>query len=312
MTDPRLDIARARWALGNAPARLVATRENHVYRVEREGRVMALRLHRPGLRTTAELVSELQWMAALAGGGLTVPVPVPASDGSLCVEAAGSLIDMVSWLDGDPMGRDGALADLADPRVAFYRLGGAMAQLHDVSDRWTPPEGFVRPHWDQDGLVGEAPLWGRFWDSVLLDEGQAALMRTARGLARERLRSIASSADYGLIHADLVPENVLVSGAALCMIDFDDGGFGFRLFDLATSANRADRADPSGGLRQALIDGYLSRRAIDLSELPLFQAVRAFTYAGWISERMNEPGARERAARLVGNATRWAARLFGR
>jgi Ser/Thr protein kinase RdoA (MazF antagonist) len=288
VTDPRLDIARARWGFGDAPMRLVAMRENHVYRVDLPEGPVALRLHRPELRTRAELVSELQWMTALATGGLTVPLPVTARDGALCAEAAGSLIDVVSWLDGEAMGRDGVLAELADAEAAFAVLGGEMARLHDVSDRWTLPEGFHRPHWDVDGLVGETPLWGRFWDCAFLDDAQAALLRAAREAARERLSAIAGTADYGLIHADLVPENVLTGGNTVRLIDFDDGGFGFRLFDLATSANRADRADPSGSLRRALIDGYLARRAIDLTDLPLFQALRAFTYVGWISDRTDD------------------------
>lgn len=311
MTDPRLSLARDRWGIGEAPLRLVATRENHVYRVERDGG-LALRLHRPGLRSEAELLSELQWMRALAAGGLSVPIPVPALGGALCIQTDGGLVDVVTWLDGAPMGRDGALADLPDAPAAFAALGVAMALLHDLSDRWTPPPGFTRPAWDAEGLVGEAPLWGRFWESALLTVDQRELLSRARDVAREGLQALEATADRGLIHADLVPENVLIDGAAVSLIDFDDCGTGFRLFDLATSANRADRADPSGGLRRALIDGYQTRRAIDPAALPLFQALRAFSYVGWISDRLSEPGAGERAVRMISNATRWAERLLGR
>lgn len=300
-----------RWGLGDAPLRLVATRENHVYRVERDGEVLALRLHRPGLRTEAELVSELRWMAALADGGLSVPAPVPAGDGALCISANGALVDVVTWLGGAPMGIDGALADLPDARAAFAALGAAMARLHELSDAWTPPSGFDRPHWDVEGLVGDAPLWGRFWDSALLTPAERDLLVRARDAARERLQAIAQTADRGLIHADLVPENVLIDGATVGLIDFDDSGFGCRLFDLATSANRADRADPSGALRAALLEGYGACRAIDLTDLPLFQALRAFSYVGWISDRLSEPGADVRATRMIATATHWAGRLLG-
>ena len=34
---------------------------------------------------------------------------------------------------------------------------------------------------------------------------------------------------------DLVRENVMVDGDKLQLIDFDDGGFGFNLYDLATT-----------------------------------------------------------------------------
>jgi hypothetical protein len=79
---------------------------------------------------------------------------------------------------------------------------------------------------------------------------------------------------------------------ACFLIDFDDGGFGFRLFDLATTANRLDRHDPTGGAGARLLQGYLATRALDLTHLPLFRALRAMTYVGWVITRLHEPGAR--------------------
>ena len=41
--------------------------------------------------------------------------------------------------------------------------------------------------------------------------------------------------DRGLIHADLLGENILDDGAGLRLIDFDDCGWGFRFYDLGTA-----------------------------------------------------------------------------
>ena len=51
-----------RWALTAPVMVLAAHRENKVYRVEATEGTFALRYHRPGYRTDAELLSELQWM----------------------------------------------------------------------------------------------------------------------------------------------------------------------------------------------------------------------------------------------------------
>lgn len=308
LTEPA-DIFAA-WGLEGAPCRLVAQRENRVFRVETPAGPRALRLHRPGLRTDAQLRSELDWMAALAAGGIAVPAPCPTPDGALCVTSGGVIADMVSWIEGRPMGVDGALAPLDDAPAAYRALGREMARLHDISDAWTPPAGFTRPAWDADGLVGPDPLWGRFWENPLLMAAQADLLVRARDVARDRLAARAGRMDEGLIHANLVPENVILTTTGPALIDFDDGGWGARAFDLATVANRALRAENPRALIDALLAGYSTARPLDRTDLGLFQALRAFSYVGWIVPRLGEPGARGRADRFIALAETMARTLL--
>ncbi len=308
MIDPGTYLAA--WGLGQAPCRLVARRENHVYRVETPAGPVALRLHRPGYRSRAEIESELDWMAALSAGGLAVPTPRPTMAGALCIEADGTMADVLSWIEGRPMGIDGRLASLDDAPAAYHALGSAMARLHAVSDAWDSPAGFARPAWDADGLVGDAPLWGRFWENPLLSPGQRDLLRAARDRARDRLAARNGALDVGLIHADLVPENVILTGRGPVMIDFDDGGRGARAFDLATAANRALREDHSTALIEALVEGYADKRPLERADLALFQSLRAFTYVGWIVPRLGEPGAQVRAERFIALAERMARDLL--
>ena len=72
MTDI-VDQALALWGMPDAPCRLVAQRENMVYHVAAPQGPVALRMHRPGYRSTDELTSELHWMAALSQGGELQP-----------------------------------------------------------------------------------------------------------------------------------------------------------------------------------------------------------------------------------------------
>ena len=176
-----------------------------------------------------------------------------------------------------------------------------MAKLHIASDAWTPPADFTRPAWDADGLIGEAPLWGRFWDNPTLAHGQKEILQTFRTKARVALAE--GDHDYGLIHADLLRENILVDGEALHLIDFDDGGPGFRLFELATTLFRIKDEPNFPELRNALIDGYQSVRPINITHLPLFIALRACTYVGWIVDRMEIPNAPARNTEHISNAT---------
>ncbi len=307
MTDT-VGKALTLWGLSGHSTTLVAHRENQVYRIFATP-PLALRLHRRGMRSKAELLSELDWMAALEARGLSVPRPHPALDGALCQQINGQIVDVLGWLDGVPMATLGRLNPMIDGLAAYRALGQAMANLHLKSDDWTPPSQFQRHAWNAEGLLGEAPLWGRFWENPRLTPGQAALMSRARDKAARMLAALPAP-DYGLIHADLVQENVLIGPGGPHLIDFDDGGFGHRLFDMATVLNFILREPDPEPLQQAFTQGYLASRDIDLTALPLFQAIRAFTYVGWIVPRLSEPGAEARQTRFTALASRMAEALL--
>ncbi len=286
------------WALDVREIGLVAQRENAVYRVATEDDThFALRLHRKGYQTDAALLSELHWMQHLKAAAIDVPEPIPTTTGTLLSWEDGFAVDLLSWLEGQPLGSISTPLDVADRNATFFAMGALMARVHAASDAWTPPDGFVRSAWDLDGLIGETPLWGRYWENPALTADQAELLIALRAIARRQLST--HTLDVGLIHADMVPENVLVAPHGLQLIDFDDSGYGYRLFDIATAALKY-RAEPDiDTLTQSLINGYHSVRPLDVTLLPLFMLLRAQTYLGWIMQRINEPGAAARQDRLI-------------
>lgn len=302
MPDADVALALAFWGLQDSPTTLIAARENRVYRVDAPGGPLVLRLHRAGYRSRAELASELDWMAELSRQGVRVPEPIPTLQGDRCVEVNGRLADILTFLDGQPLMSAGHWAETFPPEHSASQIGKTLADLHTLSDRWKRPAGFSRPHWNAAGLVGPTPLWGRFWENPHLTASQRTLFTAFRDRAEQDLAAFGPALDYGLIHADAVPENVLVSPDGVFLIDFDDGGFGFRLFDLATAANRLDRHDPTGRTSARFLQGYQDRRPIDLSALPLFRCLRAMTYVGWVISRLDEPGAAARCTRFIAEA----------
>lgn len=310
--------ALAEMALDHWPGiigkpRLVMHRENSVFRVETESGPAALRLHRAGYHAPEAIRSELDWMAHLASSGLSVPLPMPARDGRRLVEielagAPARCADLLSWLDGEPLGRTGVLftRPVAETTAHFRELGAALARLHAVSDAWTPPAGFSRHAWDRDGLVGDEPFWGRFWALPEIDTEQAEFLLATRDRVRADLDAfIRTRPDFGLIHADPVRENVLVHGGGVALIDFDDSGFGFRLFDIATALIKNRHEPHFAAFQAALLAGYESQRNLADAErdaLPLFMLLRALTYLGWAEARRDEPGMAERRRRLLAEA----------
>ncbi|MGH6634027.1 MAG: phosphotransferase enzyme family protein, partial [Sphingopyxis sp.] len=118
-------------------------------------------------------------------------------------------------------------------------------------------------------------------------------------------------ARFGLIHADLIPDNLLHHERMLRPIDFDDSGFGWHLFDIATILFAYLDEPFYESVEDALFAGYRSVRALDDSErarLPLFMLLRSLTYLGWIQTRADTAIAQDLAPLLIDRACRLATR----
>jgi Ser/Thr protein kinase RdoA (MazF antagonist) len=301
-----MDLARraaAAWGLGQASLTFVAGRENQVYRVvDASSAQFALRIKRPGYRSFIELESELQWMAALDRAGLLVPQPVPSLRGQLLEAVGDHLVDLLTWLPGQTLGSAMQEAPSPDVERLFQTLGQHIARLHQASSAWIPPATFSRVRWDADGLLGEAPVWGRFWEHPALSDDDRHLFERFRFAAKRDLLRWQDRLDFGLIHADLVRENVLLSRGQIGILDFDDGGWGFRVFDVATTLLKF--IDDAGYplIKSALLKGYQHLRPLETDTLDLFLGLRALSYVGWVVPRLSERGAAERSQRYVSTA----------
>lgn len=296
-------MALARWGLAGANVTLIAARENAVYRVDAADGPLALRLHRKGYRSDAELAAELDWMAVLSKSGLSVPTPIKSISQSHLEVVDDIQVDVLTWLEGETLDKTLPTFGAEKRRQIFRQLGCEMASLHAASDAWKGAASCNRPAWNAAGLLGDAPLWGRFWENPGLVPSEQELFLAFRDRAEKDLISLSSDLDFGLIHADLVPANVMIAGDAMHLIDFDDGGFGFRLFEVATALLKHCNAPDYEALQSALIEGYLSRRPLNTSTLNLFLALRAVTYVGWNIARAGEDRSDTRNARFIAQAT---------
>jgi Ser/Thr protein kinase RdoA (MazF antagonist) len=272
----------AAQAWGGRIRRVLRDRENHVLEMTLpSGDRAALRLHRAGYQTPEAIRSELWWCAELARAGLPVPAALPALDGQLLVRLPdGRHASVIAWMEGEALGEAAKPFALPLPQVldAYHALGQLMARVHQTTDALTLPDGFTRPRWDLDGLVGDEPLWGRFWEHPVATPDQRATLLRARDALRERL-----TGEIGLIHADLLRENVLVNAGSVSLIDFDDSGFGFRLHDLGTALLQTFQHPDQPQIRAALMAGYGTK---DEATVMAFTLARALASVGWTMPRL--------------------------
>jgi Ser/Thr protein kinase RdoA (MazF antagonist) len=289
---PRFGISR------DASLTLINHRENAVFRLDdpASGQRFAMRVHREHYQSEQSIRSEVSWMEALGQAGVRTPEVCRGTDGEPVQTVSVPEVpeprhcDLFRWIEGTP----------PDPEdMGTYRLLGEInARLHKHAKSWQRPPGFHRHFWDDEGLLGELPIWGRFQDLKVLSGEQRDLLFRARDVAREKLDRFGKDPDrFGLVHADFMPENILVGDGVPRVIDFDDSGFGWFMYDLATLLAFLF-TDPDRYQRtlQAWVEGYrsVSRLPDDhLEVLPPLIMARFLISLGWLHTRSETPMAVE-------------------
>ncbi|WP_419946059.1 phosphotransferase enzyme family protein [Candidatus Poriferisodalis sp.] len=280
---------------------LVGVSENITFRAVESGSRQAyvLRLHRPGYHTAEELDSERVWLAALRDYGIAVPTPVSTPDGRhfVPVEIGFSEIRQAGlnlWAEGEivgelltqPGGTQNPFPHVADQFGAF---GALMAAMHNQATSWTPPQSFCRHRFDLEGLLGETPFWGRFWEHPKLTANERSLLLQTRDACRAKLAQYGEpERTFSMIHADLHLANLLVSDGQLAVIDFDDAGFGWHQYDIAVAMYHSRAAPDFDEAATAFLRGYRSVCPIsddDLGLVPMFELIRGMALIGWKAQR---------------------------
>jgi Ser/Thr protein kinase RdoA (MazF antagonist) len=310
------------WGLPDGRLELLKYRENAVFSVTAPGgRRHVLRIHRPGYRTDAEIRSEAAWTRALSRSGIPAPELAPTRDGDVLTVVGLEGVpgprqcDLLPWVEGRPLGslEGGVGLDPAAIRLTYRTVGEIAARLHEHGATWEPPPGFVRPAWDVESLVGSDPAFGRFWELGVLSDAQRALLLRARDRARERLLAFGCASDrYGLVHGDLIPDNLLAGPQGVRLIDFDDCGPSWYAFELATSLFPL-LDGPLPEAQEAYLEGYRAVRALpeeQLALLPSFFAARGLSYLGWPVGRSEMELSRTLAPFLAQTITRLSERYL--
>lgn len=297
---PSLDrLAQAALSLWDLPrgarVRLINVSENVTYRVEHEGTPLAvLRVHRVGYHSLAAIRSELDWLSALrADRVLEVPSVIPGRNGAAvqAVEDAGAgelrHLVMFEHLAGEmPDESVGAAA-------RFEELGELAARCHLHVQGWQRPAGFERLSWDLPAVFGPAPHWGDWRDAPHLAEVERKLLERVEVVLERRLTAYGQVPDrYGLIHADMRLANLLVTPEKTRVIDFDDCGFGWFLYDFAAAVSFIEEDPRLQEWQAAWLRGYQRVRPLseaDRAELPSLIMLRRMALLAWIGSHIEAP-----------------------
>ncbi|MBA3909163.1 MAG: aminoglycoside phosphotransferase [Rhodobacter sp.] len=244
---------------------------------------LILRLHRPGYHTAQEIASELAWLTALQGlSGLRAVRPVAGRDGPVS-EVDGRLVVGFARIAGQELQPGDDLSQWFGP------LGEVTARLHLHARGWTPPTGFTRKRWDVETILGPHPHWGHWRLAKGLESAGEELLQRATGNLAVRLRVYGTDAKvFGLIHADLRLANLMVDDLGLWAIDFDDCGFGWWAYDLASALSFIETDPRLPDLIARWCEGYARvapLAAADRAMIPALILLRRVLLTAWLSTR---------------------------
>ena len=307
------------WGIGaEARLQLLNISENATYRIDDPARAepLILRVHRTGYHTRNAVETELAWMKALQSeAGVETPQAIPALNGDLILTVASPdlaeerFVVMFAHIPG----HEPDAGNLIEP---FTRLGAIAARMHRHARGWARPAWFERLVWDCDGAIGPHGNWGDWRDGLALDAERIALLQRLADTLRARLTRFGSGpARFGLIHADLRLANLLVSGGDTRVIDFDDAGLGWFLYDLATAVSFMEEREDLPELIAAWVAGYRSEAPLaaeEEAEIPTFLMLRRLTILAWVGSHAETDLARELGVPYTEGTVRLAQQYLAR
>ena len=159
--------------------------------------------------------------------------------------------------------------------------------------------------------------WGDWRAAPNLTPANRVTIEAAEQALRGRLAAYGKgSARYGLIHGDMRLANLIIQDGAPRLIDFDDCGFGWFMYDFAAAISFIEDDQRVPELKSAWLNGYRVVRALpaeDEAEIDTMIMLRRLALLAWIGSHIEAPEPQALApdfARVTAELGRaWLARL---
>lgn len=283
------------WDLpADATARRINVSENTTYLVEGNGDRAVLRIHRHGYQSPRAIACELAWSTALRdSGAVSTPAARLGRDGQAIQQGCAQGLDSPRWMvlfDHVPGTRPEETSDLTG---SFAHLGALAARTHLHAMTWQRPEPFERLVWDAEAVFAPDARWGQWRAAPKVTPEISKVLAAVETTVCQRLQAFGKGPErYGLIHADMRLANLLVDGEQTHLIDFDDCGFGWHLYDFAAAISFIEDHPQVPALQTAWMRGYRSVRALpqeDETEIGTFVMLRRLALLAWIGSHMEAP-----------------------
>lgn len=261
--SPVADDLLLHWAHDEGRAKYWRASSNFVFFFKAFGQDRVLRFNHDSERTVNEIQAEVDYVQTVARRGMRVAEPIRSLGGnyveSIATDQGRFHVVVFEALPGKQLDFEELSAD------QLVRWGKALGELHLAATGYNQPG---RPSW-QDHLRMVAEL---------VPPEESGALKELEQLGDELNQLTVTEQNFGLIHYDFEPDNLIWDGDQPGIIDFDDCAWYWFVADIALAlsdlfgdcASKVDFQNPS---YQQFIQGYRSVRPIaqtELALLPLF------------------------------------------
>ena len=213
----------------------IGTNANSVFKItDQMNNCYSLRIHQSrndameDVWTEKEVIhSEMVWLEALTREtDLVVPSPIKNNDTDYVTSINGLNCTLLKWVDGEQK------PIVPSSEEAGY-VGEMIGKLHKHSSAWIVPFNFHRPLFDHTRILQSLEKLSQLADKDELNKDEVKIVKLAGERAISMMTDIeGTSGNWGIIHADLIPNNFVFYEREVRAIDFGACGFGYYLFDL--------------------------------------------------------------------------------
>jgi Ser/Thr protein kinase RdoA (MazF antagonist) len=241
---------------------------------------------------------------------MATPVPVAGRNGEWVQEVEGRHVVLFRW----QLGCTPYIG--MDLRRPIRDLGAIAARMHAHSRAWRKPQNFERFTWDFEAALGERARWGHWSHGLGIDPGRCDLFTRAADLVRKRLAQYGAGPDrFGLAHCDLRLDNLLLNGEEVKLIDFDDCGSSWYMYEAATVVSFYEHLPQANAMIEQWLEGYRTVAAVskeEEEEIPTFVMMRRLMLVGWIGSHPQADLARALGAGFTEQTMGLCAAYLGR
>lgn len=292
-------LALARYDLKVKDVSFLVEATNMLFRVEdHSGNQFVLKIFQEESSTIEDNLAEVFLMNRIAEKNLVLlPSVVPAMDSSFIQVIKSETKDqpkrlaLYTWLEGEDL-------DGNENRERFVQLGELTAKLHQATYGLKIPEHLSPKKWDKVFYYnGEKDVYKNTEYENILSSEYHEVMDGIIPLLNEALASYyqKNAEQLQLIHADLNPWNVRVSGDRLSVLDFEEALLGLPIHDIAIALyyyayeNNFDFEEVKG----LFLQGYERVRPLPPFtdfDLDLFMTARRVNFLNYILTVSEDPG----------------------
>ncbi|NHN89524.1 phosphotransferase enzyme family protein [Acetobacter conturbans] len=274
---------------------LLSFSENAVYRIDTpQGEIFILRLHRPYYRSVSDIRSEITFIERLRKDDvLHTPAILTTQAGDTLSCTGNGEREQHAVLFAYQAGRMPPEDRLPEE---FHELGRISAQLHDYTSTHAELNNLQRPVWDVDIAIGEQAMWGCWRHTCNMTQKQTALLDAADRKVRTELEHYGQPLRrWGLLHGDMRLTNILRNGDETFIIDFDDCGFGWHMYELACACTFMECCEGIEAITTSWLRGYQQLRPLsnaDIRIVPTLLMLRRLLMVGWFTTHQHSAEAR--------------------